>query len=136
MTREHEAWENRIKHAKAARTWAAVAREHEGTDKKPTPAECRILAEWMGEYEAADAKAEAAFRALAADAKNARMQRAVREIVGRVVAHLDETSECLFCELGGVPSDEPQDHEEDCPLRGFELTKDCEALLAFVGAEP
>ena len=63
--REHEAWENRYKHGKAARAWDAIAREHEGSDKKPTPAECRILAEWMAAYEAADAAAEAAFRALA-----------------------------------------------------------------------
>lgn len=63
--REHEAWENRYKHGKASRTWDAIAVEHEGTSKMPTPAECRILAEWMAAYEAADAKAEAAFRALA-----------------------------------------------------------------------
>lgn len=64
--REHEAWENRYKHGKAARTWDAIAVENEGTDKRPTSAECRILAEWMYAYEEADAKAEAAFRALAA----------------------------------------------------------------------
>ncbi len=64
--REHEAWESRYKHGKASRTWAAIAVEHEGTDKRPTPAECSILAEWMAAYEAADAAAEAAFRALAA----------------------------------------------------------------------
>lgn len=63
---EREAWESRYKHGKASRTWDAVAVEHEGTGKKPTPAECRILAEWMAAYEAADATAEAAFRALAA----------------------------------------------------------------------
>lgn len=62
--REHEAWERRYKHAKASRTWAAIASEHEGTDKRPTSAECRILADWMAAYEAADAAAEAAFRAL------------------------------------------------------------------------
>jgi len=64
--REREAWENRYRHGKASRTWAAVAVENEGTGKLPTPAECRILAEWMAAYEEADAKAEAAFRALAA----------------------------------------------------------------------
>jgi hypothetical protein len=64
-TREREAWESRYKHGKAARTWDAIAHENEGTDKRPTPAECRILAEWMAAYEAADAAAEAAFRSLA-----------------------------------------------------------------------
>ena len=64
-TREHEAWENRYKHGKASRIWAAIAIENEGTSKRPTPAECRILAEWMAAYEAADAAAEAAFRSLA-----------------------------------------------------------------------
>jgi hypothetical protein len=63
--REREAWENRYKHAKASRTWAAIADENERTGKLPTPAECRILADWMSAYEAADAAAEAAFRALA-----------------------------------------------------------------------
>jgi hypothetical protein len=64
--REHEAWEARYKHAKASRTWATIADEHEGNGKKPTPAECRILAEWMAAYEEADAAAEKAFRELAA----------------------------------------------------------------------
>lgn len=63
--REHEAWENRYKHGKASRIWAAIEIENEGTDKRPTSAECRILAEWMAAYEAADAAAEAAFRSLA-----------------------------------------------------------------------
>ncbi len=65
--REREAWENRYKHGKASRTWAAIAVENEGTGKRPVPAECRILADWMSAYEAADADAEAAFRALAAE---------------------------------------------------------------------
>ena len=65
--REREAWENRYKHAKASRAWAAIAVENEGTDKKPTPAECRVLADWMAAYEAADADAEAAFRALSTE---------------------------------------------------------------------
>lgn len=63
--RVSEAWEARYKHGKAARTWAAIAVEHEGTDKRPTPAECQVLAAWMSAYEAADAAAEAAFAALA-----------------------------------------------------------------------
>lgn len=67
--REREAWENRYKHGKASRTWAAVADENEGTDKLPTSAECRILAEWMAAYEAADAAAAAAFQALASQPK-------------------------------------------------------------------
>ena len=64
--RGHEAWENRYKHGRAARTWDAIAHEHEGTSKRPTPAECRVLAEWMTAYEVADAAAEKAFHALAA----------------------------------------------------------------------
>jgi hypothetical protein len=68
--REREAWENRYKHGKASRTWEAVARENEASGKLPPPAECRILAEWMAAYEAADAAAEAAFRALAADSSS------------------------------------------------------------------
>lgn len=60
-TREHEAWEARYKHAKAARTWDAVAQE-----KPDRRAVSEILARWMYAYEAADAEAEAAFRALAA----------------------------------------------------------------------
>ena len=67
--REHEAWESRYKHAKAARAWDAIAAENEGTDKRPTSAECRILAEWMAAYEAADAVAEAAFRALTSESR-------------------------------------------------------------------
>lgn len=65
--REREAWDNRYKHGKASRAWDAIAVENEGTDKRPTPAECRILADWMAAYEAADATAEAAFRVLAAE---------------------------------------------------------------------
>jgi hypothetical protein len=68
--REREAWENRYKHGKAARTWDAIASEHEGTTKKPTTAECKILAEWMAAYEAADAVAEKAFRELRASDGN------------------------------------------------------------------
>lgn len=66
--REREAWDNRYKHGKASRTWAAIAIENEGTDKRPSSAECRILSEWMAAYEAADAAAEKAFRALATEA--------------------------------------------------------------------
>lgn len=67
--REREAWENRYKHGKASRTWAAIAIENEGTGKRPTPAECRVLSEWMAAYEAADAAAEAAFRDLATESR-------------------------------------------------------------------
>lgn len=68
--REREAWENRYKHGKASRAWDAVAQENGVTGKLPTPAECRILSEWMAAYEAADAAAEAAFRALAGQHKS------------------------------------------------------------------
>jgi len=48
-------------HAKAARTWDAVAIE---TTKRREV--CEVLARWMYAYEAADAEAEKAFRELAA----------------------------------------------------------------------
>ncbi len=64
--REHEAWEARYKHGKAARAWDDIALANEGTSKRPPSPHCRILAEWMAAYEAADAAAEKAFRALAA----------------------------------------------------------------------
>jgi hypothetical protein len=60
--RAEHAWEQRYKHGKAARTWAAVAVE--------SPHRARvsqILAEWMAAYEAADAAAEKAFRTLAVE---------------------------------------------------------------------
>lgn len=57
--REAEAHQERYKHGKAARTWDAVALE------QPTRAAiCRVSAEWMAAYEAADAAAEKAFREL------------------------------------------------------------------------
>ncbi len=68
--REREAWESRYKHARAARNWEAISLENEGTDKLPTSAECRILADWMAAYEAADAAAEAAFRRLTAEKRS------------------------------------------------------------------
>jgi hypothetical protein len=59
--RENEAWIQRYKHGKAARIWAAIAEE------QPARREvCEVLAQYMADYEEADAKAEAAFRALAA----------------------------------------------------------------------
>ena len=60
-SREQEAWDQRYKHGKAAKIWAAIVVE------KPDTAEVsRILARWMAAYEAADAEAERAFRELAA----------------------------------------------------------------------
>lgn len=59
--RARDAWDQRYKHGKAARTWAAVAQE--------TPARREIgevLAKWMSAYEAADAEAEKAFSEIAA----------------------------------------------------------------------
>ena len=59
--RESEAWDQRFKHSKAQNAWAQVA------DEKPDTREVsEILATWMGEYADADAKAERAFRDLAA----------------------------------------------------------------------
>jgi len=58
--RADEAWAQRYKHGKAARVWDRIAGE------KPEDPLSRVLAEWMAAYEAADAAAEAAFRALAA----------------------------------------------------------------------
>lgn len=59
--RAEDAWAQRYKHGKASRTWDAVAREQPQRE-----AICKILAEYMAAYEAADAKAERAFRELAA----------------------------------------------------------------------
>ena len=59
--RAEEAWTKRYLHAKAARTWDAIAREE--PDRR---AVSEVLAKWMAAYEAADAEAEQAFRALAA----------------------------------------------------------------------
>jgi hypothetical protein len=59
--RAREAWAQRHKHGKAARTWTAVATED--------PARREVseaLAKWMRAYEAADAAAEKAFEDLAA----------------------------------------------------------------------
>jgi len=61
--REQEAWDQRYKHGKAARTWDAIAAE--STDEVRR-AECAILAKWMAAYEAADAQAEQSFRDLRA----------------------------------------------------------------------
>ena len=60
--RAEEAWDQRYKHGKAARTWDAIAVEspHRARVSK-------ILSEWMAAYEAADAAAEEAFRTLAAE---------------------------------------------------------------------
>jgi hypothetical protein len=59
--RAAEAWDNRYKHGKVSRTWAAIA--HEKPERREV---CEILANWMGAYEAADAQAERAFQNLAA----------------------------------------------------------------------
>jgi hypothetical protein len=59
--RAMEAWDQRYKHGKAARTWDAIAEE------KPARRELsKILAEWMYAYAASDARAEKAFRELGA----------------------------------------------------------------------
>jgi hypothetical protein len=59
--RAEDAWQNRYKHGKAGRAWAAVAQE------QPQRREIsEILARLMYAYEAADAEAEREFRALAA----------------------------------------------------------------------
>jgi hypothetical protein len=57
--RAQEAWEQRYKHGKAARTWDAIAEE-----KPEKAALYRTLAAWMAAYEQADAEAEQAFRDL------------------------------------------------------------------------
>jgi transcription elongation factor GreA-like protein len=60
--REGEAYEERYKHGKAARIWDRIVTEN------PEQAEVsRALAEWMNDYEVADAKAEAAFRRIASE---------------------------------------------------------------------
>lgn len=46
---------------------------------------------------------------------------------------LDSMQACPCCTLGHEPSDQAVHdvHDEDCPLRGYELTKDVEALRAW-----
>lgn len=58
--RASEAWEQRYKHAKAARNWEEIAEE------RPATAEVsKALGRWMRAYEEADAQAEAAFQNIA-----------------------------------------------------------------------
>jgi hypothetical protein len=64
---EVEAHDQRYKHGRAARTWDQIASE--GT---PYADVQRILAQWMYAYEAADARAERAFRKLAARGPDAK----------------------------------------------------------------
>lgn len=59
IDREGEAREAKWTHAKAARIWDAIR-----TEQPHRAAVARILADWMYAYEAADAEAETAFRAL------------------------------------------------------------------------
>jgi hypothetical protein len=61
---------------------------------------------------------------------------AAHRIVKGCFDYVEETAACPFCEMGHVPADEPEDHDDECPLRGFELTKDVEALVAYVAARP
>jgi hypothetical protein len=60
-SRASDAWDQRYKHGKAARTWDAIARE--SPERREVS---EILANWMAAYEAADAEAEKAFQELAA----------------------------------------------------------------------
>ena len=62
-----------------------------------------------------------------------KLQETVKKLVVAALDYLDETASCAFCELGHTPheDDDHQKHDEDCPLAGFELTKDCEALRDF-----
>jgi hypothetical protein len=59
--RAGDAHESRYKHGKAARTWDAIASED-----PERAAIAKILADYMHAYEAADAAAEVALRAVAA----------------------------------------------------------------------
>ena len=59
--REHEAWEQRYKHSKAARLWSAVANENPARREVS-----EVLARWMYAYADADAVAEQEFRSMAA----------------------------------------------------------------------
>lgn len=59
--RAEDAHESRYKHGKAARTWDAIA-----TENPERAAVAKVLADYMHAYEAADASAEIALRAIAA----------------------------------------------------------------------
>lgn len=57
----------------------------------------------------------------------------LRRLVQASMDHLHELAECPFCELGKRGEDlgcEDAKHDATCPLAGYELTVDLEALLA------
>lgn len=98
--RAEEAWEQRYKHGKAARTWGAIASE------KPAEAELyTILSDYMAEYEAADAKAQKRFQELAArvgDEKGGgvmltkeRRLRRMKDLIGNAKAALFDVESAL-----------------------------------------
>lgn len=62
-----------------------------------------------------------------------RHQRTLALIVESAIDYLQEMGECPFCPLGESGEDlgtEAAKHEADCPLAGYELTVDIEALIA------
>ena len=61
-----------------------------------------------------------------------RHQRTLALIVESAIDYLQEMGECPFCALGESGEDlgtEAAKHEADCPLAGYELTVDIEALI-------
>lgn len=62
----------------------------------------------------------------------------LRRLVQATMDHLYEMAACPFCELGQRGEDlaeEDAKHDAECPLAGYELTVDLEALLASTGDE-
>lgn len=60
-----------------------------------------------------------------------------RKLVLWAIEGFDEMSACPCCTLGHEPvdPDDPQPHDEGCPLIGFEKTRDVEALRAWASGE-
>ena len=60
---------------------------------------------------------------------------ALWKLVNATMTHMHEFGECPFCELGkaGDIGDWTAKHDPDCPLSGFDLTVDLEALRASSG---
>jgi hypothetical protein len=53
-------------------------------------------------------------------------------LVIATLAHIDYFQACPFCKAGEDDGDgADREHEEECPLVGFDQTRDCEALRAW-----
>lgn len=57
-----------------------------------------------------------------------------RECLAAALRYLDYCSACQFCEAGHVSTDDGGDapHTEECPLYGYDETKDIRRLQAWL----